>query len=229
LPIQKAVYGVSSGIRNFFSHFDDIDELNAKNKELAETNAKLKSQVDRYKSYKNENERLRSMLILKDTYKDFNTVAANVIGKDSSQWFISLTIDKGTDDGLKMNNTVVTVDGLVGHITDIGSNWARVTTILDSNSTVAVIVERTEDLATVNGDTSVSTNSLCKMTYISKDSTITVGDVVKTSGFGGIYPKGINVGTIKEIHSESQGVSQYANVKPSVNFNKLYEVLIITN
>lgn len=229
LPVQKAVYGISSGIRNFFDHFDDIDALNKQNEKLLKRNAELNSQIEKYKNYKKENERLRNLLLLQDTYKDFETTAANVIGKDSSQWFLSLMIDKGTDDGLKMSDTVINHEGLIGHITDIGSNWARITTILDSDSNVAVIVERTEDLATINGDINLSSDSLCKMSYISKDSTITVGDIVKTSGLGGIYPKGINVGTIKDIHSDNQGVSQYADVKPSVNFDKIYEVLVITN
>ena len=91
------------------------------------------------------------------------------------------------------------------------------------------MVERTEDFATLDGDVDLSANGLCKMTYIPKDSTITVGDTIKTSGLGGVYPKGINVGKITVIHPENQGVSQYAEVEPYVDFNKLYEVFVITN
>lgn len=229
MPVQKFVYSVSSGVRNFFSHFGDISEIKQENKELNDKISKLESTVERYKAYQTENERLRNMLDLKDTYKDFELTAANVTGKDSSRWFLSLTLDKGTDDGLNMSDTVITNEGLVGHITDIGTNWARVTTILDSQSTVAVIVERTDDLATVDGDIDLAESGLCKMTYISKDSALTVGDVIKTSGLGGVYPKGLNVGKIKEIHPENQGVSQYAEVTPSVNFDRIYEVFVITN
>ena len=75
----------------------------------------------------------------------------------------------------------------------------------------------------------MSANGLCKMTYIPKDSTITIGDTIKTSGLGGVYPKGINVGKITVIHPENKGVSQYAEVEPCVDFNKLYEVFVITN
>ena len=199
-----------------------IEKLEKRVKELEE-------QIEKNNIYKTENERLRKMLNIKDTYKEFELVAANVTSRDSSTWFLSIIIDKGTDDGLSMTDTVITPYGLVGHITDIGSNWAMITTILDSQSTVAVMVERTEDFATVDGDVDLAANSLCKMTYIPKDSTITVGDTIKTSGLGGVYPKGINVGKITKIHPENKGVSQYAEVEPYVDFNRLYEVFVITN
>lgn len=228
-PVQKAFFSASSGIRNFFAHFGDISELRDQNKELTDKIARLEENIERNNAYKIENERLRNLLALRDTYKDFELTAANVIGRDSSRWFLSLTLDKGTKDGVSMMDTVITNEGLVGHITDIGSDWSRVTSILDSQSTVSVIVERTEDIAMVDGDIDLSENGLCKMTYIPKDSTLTIGDNIKTSGLGGVYPKGLNVGKIKEIHSDNQGVSQYAVVTPSANFDKIYEVMIITN
>ena len=229
MPVQKFFSGIAENVKGFFSYFGDTAELNNENERLSAEIEHLKSQNARNEIYKKENERLRGMLNLKDTFKDFEMVAANVTGRDSSTWFLSLTIDKGTDDGLKMTDTVITPYGLVGHITDIGSDWAMVTTILDSQSTVAVMVERTEDFATVDGDVDLASNGLCKMTYIPKDSTITVGDTVKTSGLGGVYPKGISVGKITKIHPENKGVSQYAEVEPYVDFDKLYEVFVITN
>lgn len=229
MPVQKFVSGIANNVRGFFSHFGDIAHLRQENEQLEIQLKKLEDQNSRNEVYKKENERLREMLGLKDTFKDFKLVASNVIGRDSSTWFVSLMIDKGTNDGLEMMDAVITPDGLVGHITDIGSNWARITTILDSQSTVAVMVERTEDLATIDGDVDLSANGICKMTYIPKDSTITVGDTAKTSGFGGVYPKGINVGKIIKIHPENKGVSQYAEIEPSVNFDRIYEVYVITN
>ncbi len=227
MPIQNFTYGISSNVRDFFTHFGDISELKQENKNLKDKITSLEEKVQRNEVYKTENERLREMLNIGDTYQNFDLVAANVTGKDSSTWFLSLTVDKGTADGLKMADAVITPQGLVGHITDIGENWSRITTILDSQSTVAVVVERTEDLATIDGDIDLSFNGLCKMTYISKDSSITVGDTAKTSGLGGVYPKGITVGKIVKIHPENKGVSQYAEIEPSVNFNRIYEVFII--
>ena len=229
MPIQKVVHGISTKTRSFFSHFGDISELNQENQKLKIKVTQLEEKVQKNNMYKIENERLRGMLDLKDTYKEFKLVAANVTGKDSSTWFLSLTLDKGKNDGIEMADTVITPNGLVGHITDIGPDWSRVTTIIDSQSTVAVIVERTEDLATIDGDIDLASNGLCKMTYISKDSSITVGDIAKTSGLGGVYPKGISVGKILKIHPENKGVSQYAEVEPFVNFNHIYEVFVITN
>lgn len=229
MPFQRLVYNISSNVRSFFSHFGDISELKQENQKLKNKVSQLEEKVQKNNIYKIENQRLRTMLGIKDTYKDFELVAANVVGKDSSTWFLSITLDKGTNDGLEMADTVITADGLVGHITDIGTDWSRVTTILDSQSTVAVVVERTEDLATIDGDIDLSADGFCKMTYISKDSSITVGDIAKTSGLGGVYPKGINVGKIVKIHPENKGISQYAEVQPSVNLNHIYEVFVITN
>lgn len=229
LPVQKAYHYASNGITNFFSHFGDISQLREENSELHNKIARLEETIKRYESYKVENERLHTLLDLKDTYKNFQLEAANIIGRDSSRWFLTFTIDKGTDNGINMTDTVITNEGLVGHITDIGTDWARITTILDSQSTVAVVVERTEDIAMVDGDIDLSENGLCKMTYIPKDSVVTIGDVVQTSGLGGVYPKGIKVGKIVKIHSDNQGVSQYAEVSPSVNFDKIHEVMVITN
>lgn len=229
LPFQKVVQTISSKTRDFFDHFGDVAELNRENQNLKTKVAQLEEKIKKNNMYKVENERLRAMLNIKDTYKEFELVAANVTGKDSSTWFLSLTLDKGTNHGLEMADTVITANGLVGHITDLGSDWSRVTTIIDSQSTVAVIVERTEDLATIDGDIDLALKGLCKMTYISKDSSITVGDVAKTSGLGGVYPKGISVGKILKIHPENKGVSQYAEVEPFVNFNHIYEVFVITN
>lgn len=229
MPVQKFIAGISENVRGFFSHFGNIAELRQENEKLKNQITQLEEKNHRNEIYKTENERLRSMLDIKDSYKDFKLVAANVTGRDSSTWFLSITIDKGTKHGLAMTDTVITPDGLVGHITDIGSDWAMITTILDSQSTVAVMVERTEDLATVDGDIDLSANGLCKMTYIPKDSSITVGDIAKTSGFGGVYPKGITVGKILKIHPENKGVSQYAEIEPAVNFDRIYEVFVITN
>lgn len=229
MPVQKIMHNVSTNVRGFFSHFGDIAELRQQNEGLQDKIAQLEERVQRNEVYKTENERLRKMLNIEDTYKDFDLVAANVTGKDSSTWFLSLTIDKGKMHGIKMADAVITPDGLVGHITDIGEDWARITTILDSQSTAAVVVERTEDLATVDGDIDLSAKGLCKMTYISKDSSITVGDTAKTSGLGGVYPKGLSVGKIVKIHPENKGVSQYAEIEPSVNFNRIYEVYVIKN
>ena len=91
------------------------------------------------------------------------------------------------------------------------------------------MVSRTDDLATVDGDIDLLESGLCKMTYIAKGSNLTVGDLVETSGLGGTYPKGISVGKIKEIHLETQGISQYAVIEPSVDFSRIYEVFVITN
>ncbi len=229
MPIQRFVSGASEGVRGFFSHFGDIAQLRQENESLKNKVTQLEEENKKNVIYKTENERLRNMLDIKDTFEDFELVAANVTGRDSSTWFLSITIDKGTKDGLEMADTVITPDGLVGHITDIGTSWAMVTTILDSQSTVAVMVERTEDLATVDGDVDLSSKGLCKMTYIPKDSSVTVGDIAKTSGFGGVYPKGLTVGKILKIHPENKGVSQYAEISPAVNFDRIYEVFVITN
>ncbi|OQB16043.1 MAG: Cell shape-determining protein MreC precursor [Firmicutes bacterium ADurb.Bin193] len=228
-PVQSLATAASQTVIRFAGYFGDIDRLRTENERMQNEINELSDTVRTLEQYRLENERLREMLNLKDNAKEYNLVASRVIAKDPGGWFNSFTIDKGTSDGLAYRMPVITSAGLVGHIYEIGSDWAKVITIIDSGSSVGATVARTRDVAVVESDIALSGEGLCKMTYLSKSSTVITGDIIETSGLGGIYPKGLLIGKVREIRSETAGISQYAIIEPAVDFGRISEVFVITN
>ena len=178
--------------------------------------------------YKDENERLRMMLELKSNAQDKDMVGCEVIAKDPGNWFYSFTVDKGSHHGIKVDDAVISNQGLVGRVTDVGHNWAKVLTIIDADSSVGASISRTQNLAIVDGDLSLADSGQCMMNFITNDSSlVVVGDTVVTSGLGGVYPAGVLIGTVSEIKSDAMGYSQYAVIDTAVDFERIREVMII--
>ena len=115
----------------------------------------------------------------------------------------------------------------MGYINEIGTSWARVVSIIDADSSAGAIVQRTGDRGLAEGDLELSMEGLCKMTYVSKQANLVPGDYVETSGIGVIFPPGLYIGRIREVETQTQGISQSAIVEPAVDFSKLSEVLVI--
>ena len=154
---------------------------------------------------------------------------AEVISMDSSIWFDVFTINKGEKDGIKNNMTVLTPQGLVGKVTQTFSTTAQVTSILDVNNAVSARLTKTGDLITTKGDMNLVDKRLLKLKYVTSDVNLAEGDVVETSGMGGIYPKGIFIGTISKVEQDNKTMKTYAVLEPGVDFNKISEVLVISN
>ncbi|MDD3766098.1 MAG: rod shape-determining protein MreC [Eubacteriales bacterium] len=228
-PMQSLFTNITDGITGFFGYFTDVDAIKEENKQKTEEIQKLKSTIRQLEQYKLENERLKRMLDLRETLADFELVGAEVIGKDPGSWYSSFTISKGTSDGLAVKQPVITSSGLVGHIYEIGTNWAKVISIIDVGSSVGAMVVRTRDVAVVESDVDLQQEGLCKLTYLSKNASLISGDIVETSGLGGIYPKGLLIGKIREVKPETAGISQYAIIEPAVDFQRISEVFVITN
>lgn len=227
-PIQSAVSKVSDGIGGFVNYLFEMKDLNEENdrltKQLAELNHNYKSAQD----YKTENERLKEILDLKENNsiaKD--AIACNVIGWSSDNWYSYYTIDKGTAKGIQNKDVVICPSGLVGQVCEVGLNWAKVSTIIESSSSVGAKIVRSSDVAIVGGDYELERQGFCKMTFINKDAQIIVGDTVETSGLGESYPGGIALGKVKEIISDSAGVSQYAIIEPYADLKNLKQVLVL--
>ena len=227
-PVQKLFTSVSQGITGFFGNFKDKRDLESKNKELQEQVYQLENQLRAVDGYKAENERLRDMIDLKNDMREFEATAAQVIAKGPGNWYNTFTIDKGTSSGLQVNHAVITSRGLVGFISEIGTNWAKVTAITDTNSSVGAIIVRTGDITVVDGDMTLGNDGYCRMLYLGKNAGATVGDLVETSGLGGIYPKGILIGKIIEIKADVYSLSQYAVIEPAVNFDRIDEVFVVS-
>ncbi len=226
-PVQKVFFNTGKNISDFFQFLKEIKTIKKQNESLILEIEKFKEENRKLQNLKEENDRFRKMLDLKYELDDLEMIGAQVISKQSNNWFDIFTIDKGIADNINKNDTVITEKGLVGHIFEISKNSAKVISVIDSNSAVAAIITRTRDFGMVKGDLLFQKEGLCKMIYLNKDADVVAGDAVETSGLGGIYPKGLFIGKIKDIREESDQVSKIASIEPAVDFKSLEYVFVV--
>ncbi|MBR2476505.1 MAG: rod shape-determining protein MreC [Clostridia bacterium] len=226
-PIQKGISSVINSVQNFFNVLFNMDEFQAENEQLRQRVVFLESEIRETEELKKENSRLRSMLGMRERMVEYETETAEVIAKDPGNWFVTFTVDKGSSSGVELYDPVITDKGLVGYVSEVNVNSSKVTSIIDSTTSVAANVKRTGDAAVVEGDLKLQEQGRCRMVYVDKGSVITAGDELETSGMGGIYPKGIYIGKVMEITGDGTGLSQQATIEPAVDFDSVSEVFII--
>ncbi len=227
-PVQKVISKSINSTQSFFSFMFNMDKYENENKVLSEKISALEKELRETEELKKENTRLRAMLEMRERTFQYEIEAAEVIAKEAGNWFNSFTIDKGTSDGVAVHNPVITSSGLVGYVSEAGPTYSKVVSIIDSTSSVAATVKRTGDSAVVEGDLKLQERGLCRMVYVNKNSVITAGDDLETSGMGGIYPRDLYIGKIKEVSADGTGLSQQAIIEPAVNFDSISEVFVIT-
>ena len=205
----------------------EISHLHEQNKLLREEVEILRAQNLTASEYASENQRLRNLLGYKQAAIQFDLVAASVIGRESASWSSVILINRGTLDGVANNMAVVTEMGLVGHVMEAGVNSSKVQLLIDPRSSVGTLIQRPESRVAgiVEGD--IKNPSHPRMVNIPKDSDVKVDDMVVTSGFGGVYPKGIVVGKVIEVRNEEGGLLEYGVLDTSVDFQKLEDVAVI--
>ncbi len=226
-PFQKAVSWFGNQVNYVTSNIWEIATEHQQNKMLRNEVEQLRAQNLQASEYAAENERLRALLGYKQAAMQFDLVAARVIGRESATWSSMIVIDRGTSDGVQENMAVVTEKGLVGHVTEAGWNSSKVQLIMDPRSSVGTLVQRPESRVNgiVEGD--MSNPTMPRMVNIPKDADVLVGDVIVTSGFGGVYPKGIVVGIVSSVENDPGGLLKYGMIETSVNFQKLEDVAVI--
>ena len=226
-PFQRAFSWAGSQLAFVKNSVAEISHLHEQNKQLREEVEILRAQNLTANEYASENQRLRNLLGYKQAAVQFDLVAASVIGRESASWSSVIIINRGTLDGVANNMAVVTEMGLVGHVMEAGVNSAKVQLLLDPRSSVGTLIQRPESRVAgiVEGD--IKNPNFPRMVNIPKDSDVQVDDMVVTSGFGGVYPKGIVVGKVIEIHNEEGGLLKYGVIDTSVDFQKLEDVAVI--
>ena len=226
-PFQRAFSWAGSQLIFVRDTVREISHLHEQNKQLREEVEILRAQNLTASEYASENQRLRNLLGYKQTAVQFDLVAASVIGRESASWSSVIVINRGTLDGVANNMAVVTEMGLVGHVKEAGVSSSKVQLLIDPRSSVGTLIQRPESRVAgiVEGD--VKNPSYPRMVNIPKDSDVKVDDMVVTSGFGGVYPKGLVVGKIIEMHNEEGGLLMYGVIDTSVDFQKLEDVAVI--
>ena len=226
-PAQNALIHLKNKISGNASFFENIDVLKAENEELKTENEKLKNNLSELAMIKAENEILREYANLSDQYTEYNTVPAYIISKDLSNFSETMIINVGTKNGVYANMAVITAEGIVGHTISATDNTAKVQPIIDPASSVSGTMHISRDNIMVKGMLNEQTK--LKAVYIGAEADLVLNDIVETSGLGGIYPKGLKIGTLKEIIETENITEKYAIVETSVDFSKLETVLVITN
>ncbi|MEA4853442.1 MAG: rod shape-determining protein MreC [Christensenella sp.] len=227
VPVQKFFYGISDSINSFFDGITSNGEAVQQTQQLDEELAALKGQMNNYDEMKAENERLREMLDYKQKNTSQELKVAAVTGKNPGNWFDVFTIDVGKNDGVEVNMPVITPDGLVGRVSEVGLNWAKVMAVIDGRSNVAAIMERTREHGVVKG--SVSQNSLDSklyMNYLPLASDVIEGDKVLTSGLDGLFPKGLLIGMVQTAQDSGEN-GMNVEIKSAVDFRRLEEVFVV--
>ena len=227
LSVQNGFFALKNNVFSSQSEKNDIKSLRENNTKLNKENTSLKEKLREYEVVKAENEKLKDFMNLKNKYSDYQTVPAAIIEKSISNYDKTVIINSGEVDGVRVNMPVISEDGLVGYIIEVNKKTAKVQLITDTASTVSGNISTAESSILLKGQ--LDKNDMVKASYIPTEATVLQGDEVYTSGIGGIYPKGILIGKIKEVINTKNESDRYANVETSVNFNKLINVLVIVN
>jgi len=221
-PLQKASTFVIKTIQGTFHRYVFLVNLEKENRMLKQKVAELQGETHQMKEMQLANERLKQLL----QFREKNSppmIGAEVIGRDPSSWFKSVTVDKGERDGVKKGMAVISPAGIIGQILKTAPHSATVLLITDYNSAVDSIVQRTRAKAIVEG----KGENRCQLKYLLRTEEVAVGDAVVTSGLGGNFPKGLMVGEVKKVDKKGHGVFQYAELVPSVDMTELEEVFVI--
>ena len=227
MPIQNGLTYVKNKVSGNSSFFTDISNLKTENKELQEKNSKLEQSLRELENIKTENETLKEYLGLTEKYGEYKTIPGYVINKEINNYSKTLIINIGKQDGIEENMTVIADEGLVGHVISVTDNTTKIRTIVDTSSSISCLMSSSKDSIVCKG--TLDSNTEIKAMYIPTDANLVQGDSVDTSGLGGIYPKGIHVGTIKKIVNTKNMTDRYALVETAVDFNKLNTVLVVKN
>jgi rod shape-determining protein MreC len=221
-PMQKFIRKSAETVEKVWLKYFSFVDLRDENTRLKKEVDDLRMQNDLYRELASTHARLRELLQFKESFRS-PMVAAQVIGRDPTGWFESIFIDQGAHAGLKLNMPVVDARGVVGRLVAVSPNYAKVLLIIDQNSAVDCLIQRTREKGILKGQPAQS----CRLHYVSRAADIAVGDKIVTSGLDRIYPKGLPVGEVMEVADTPWEFFKDVRVKPSADFSRLEEVLVL--
>ena len=227
-PFKKVTLVISNGVSGVLDNFVSIKELREENEQLSEEIKRLNEKLVDHERMKHQNQLYKSFLGIKQDNPDYEVAEAWVISRDPDNRFGSFTIDKGSLAGISPRDPVITSDGLVGVVWEVGLTSSKVRTILDVSVDVSAYSISSRDTGVITGDIELSFDGRCKMSYLARNSEIQEGELVVTSGVGGLFPNEIIIGTVEDILPEAHGISQYAIIKPAADPLSVKDVFVIT-
>lgn len=229
VPMQKGISYAGRYLSDISDNFDTLKEVRAENDELKSRVDELTIDNTRLRQEQYELERLRELYQLDENYSDYEKIGAHVIANNGSNWFNDFTIDKGSNDGVKVDCNVLAGSGLVGIVTEVGPDYARVRSIIDDSSNISAMILSTSDICMVRGDLQLASDGKIHFENLpNNDNEIQVGEQVVTSHVSSRFVQGLFIGYISDIQVDSNNLTRSGYITPAVDFSNLQEVLVIT-
>ena len=231
VPMQKGINTVGSWVVEKSDNLKQLNDVMKENEELKAQVDSLTPELNTIKLEQYELENLRELLELDQKYPSYEKMAANVIGKDGGNWFTNFTIDKGTEDGIEVDMNVIAGSGLVGIVTDVGPNYAKIAAIINDTMKVSGMVTSTSDNLIVSGSLqNMNEHMVIEFSNLNdKDNEVAIGDPVVTSYVSDQYQQGILIGYISSLEMDANNLTKSGTITPAVDFEHIQEVLVILN
>ncbi len=228
-PVRNGISAVTNWVEERYSDAFEQEQLKDELEALKQENAELKAKEREYDAALQENERLRNALDLRPKERSFDQLeSAMVTARSTSNWESSITLSKGSSMGIEVDDCVVDEYwNLVGVVAEVGENWCTVRTLIDANIEMGGQLVRTGGAAILEGDLALMGEGKLKLSYLPENSQLMSGDLVITSGRGGVYPSGLVAGHVEEVRTDASGMTEYAVIVPETDLDNLQQVLVI--
>ena len=229
VPFEKSINGIGSWIGELNQTFQDKQDLIDKNQELQDAVDTLTEQNNILIQNQSELSRLQELYNLDEEYSSYPKVAARIISKDPGNWYDTFMINRGSNDGIRVDNNVIAGKGLVGIVTEVGPNWATVRAIIDDSSNVSAMTVGTDDTCVVEGELELIDEGKLRFSQLyDKDDKVTVGERVVTSNISDKYVEGLFIGYVSEIELDTNNLTKTGTIVTPVDFQHLKDVFVIT-
>ncbi len=229
VPFEKSINGIGSWIGEINQTFQDKQDLIDKNQELQDAVDTLTEQNNILIQNQSELSRLQELYNLDEEYSSYPKVAARIISKDPGNWYDTFMINRGSNDGIRVDNNVIAGKGLVGIVTEVGPNWATVRAIIDDSSNVSAMTVGTDDTCVVEGELELIDEGKLRFSQLyDKDDKVTVGERVVTSNISDKYVEGLFIGYVSEIELDINNLTKTGTIVTPVDFQHLKDVFVIT-
>ena len=227
VPVQKSVTAMFDGVNGIFGYFYRYSALEEENKKLREQVEEYQKMEQRYLSAINENTQLRKLTGLVEKYSDFDFELCQVASVSHGVAQVGMVLSKGSDSGIETGDAVMTQGGMVGFVSTVGPNYCEVVTVLDISFKAEAKIARTKETVIAEGDLELLSDGRLKLAYLANDADIKKNDLVETSGYGGVYPQGLILGSVEEVRLDTGGLTSYAVVKPADDISTLRWVYVV--
>lgn len=229
IPFQKSIAKIASVLEGVQKNMQEKEALIAENQQLQEEIDYLTEQNNKLIQDQGELTRLQELYDLDQDYTDYPKIAATIISKDPGNWYDTFIINRGSNDGVRINNNVIAGKGLVGIVTDVGPSWASVRSIIDDSSNVSAMTVSTQDSCVIQGDLELIEEGKLRFEQLyDLEDNVTVGERIVTSNISENYLEGIFIGYVSEVVQDTNNLTKTGTIVTPIDFQHLKEVFVIT-